>query len=194
MSTLQHKTRILFFGTPEFSVPCLEYLINNNYSIIGCVTQPDKPKGRGQALAASPIKKIAQQHTIPVYQPKTLRISKKEGADFLQEVQQKLQPDIAVVVAYGKIIPKELLQIPKYGFVNVHGSLLPFLRGASPIQTAILHGFQKTGVTIMQMDEGMDTGPMFATQEIPLTPQETAETLHDKMKIVGAQLLVETLP
>lgn len=183
--------RIVFFGTPVFATESLEKL-HKEFSVVGVVTQQDKPVGRAQLLSASPVKLLAQSLHLKVFQPPSLQKKTMSGKEFLQ-VFRNLMPDIAVVVAYGKIIPKEFLQIPRYGFINVHPSVLPKLRGASPIQTAILEGFKTSGVTIMQLDEGMDTGDILSTEEINITPNETSESLHNRLKTIGAELLVKTI-
>lgn len=183
--------RIVFFGTPELSLPTLATLIEH-YTVVGVVTQPDKPVGRKQVLTPPPVKLLAQQYGIPVFQPTSLRQTKESGRIFF-EAFKALDAEIAIVIAYGKIIPKEMLDLPTYGFINIHVSLLPLLRGASPIQSAILQGLPTTGVTIMRMDEGMDTGPVLSQREVTIDRQETSVTLHDKLKTVGAKLLVETL-
>lgn len=185
--------KTVFFGTPDFAVPSLQALIEDaRYDVVAVVTQPDKPVGRKQVLQASPVKAVAVRAGIPVLQPPTLRLSQKAGADFLDQFSE-LAPDIAIVVAYGHIIPREVLDVPKHGCINVHGSLLPKLRGASPIQMAVVEGFEKTGVTIMLMDEGMDTGDMLRKAEIEIGPDTTAQTLHDEMMHVGAEALVDTV-
>ncbi|MBI2411080.1 MAG: methionyl-tRNA formyltransferase [Candidatus Kerfeldbacteria bacterium] len=186
-----HHLRIVFFGTPDFAVPCLR-ILSEHTTVVGCVTQPDKPQGRKQVLTPPPTKAFAEQQGILVWQPNTLRSNKPIGQEF-QKKFAELAPDVAVVVAYGKIIPKELLSIPRYGFINVHGSLLPKFRGASPVQQAIADGMTETGVTIMLMDEGMDTGPMLSTHTVPIEQTDTAGTLYDKVYIVGAKLLYETI-
>lgn len=185
--------RVLFFGTPDFALSSLRALHEADYTLIGVVTQPDKPVGRKQTLTASPVKTYALENTIPVFQPRTLRVSKEEGKNFFEQL-NALRPDIAIVVAYGKIIPEEYLSIPRYGFVNVHGSILPALRGPSPIHAAILEGHPVSGVTIMQLDAGMDTGAILATTKVELHHNETTATLHDTLKEKGARLLIETLP
>lgn len=185
--------RVVFFGTPDFAAPSLEALIKAGYTVVGVVTQPDKPVGRKQVLTPSPIKMCALENGIPVFQPKTLKKEKTSGAVFLNSFSE-LHADIAIVVAYGKIIPAYYLSLPRYGFVNVHGSVLPELRGPSPIHTAILRGFSDTGVTIMQLDSGMDTGATLSSRSIPIGPHDTTEVLHDQLKDIGAQLLIETLP
>ncbi len=178
--------RVLFMGTPDFSVGSFKALYDN-FEIIGAVTQPDKPQGRGYKLTASPIKKIASEYNIPVYQPETL----KNGA--FSDVLHSLNPDIIVVVAYGKILPKYVLDYPKYGCINLHGSLLPKYRGAAPMQRAIIDGEKTTGVTTMFMAEGLDTGDMLEKAEIKIEENDNFEAVHDKLSEVGASLLVSTL-
>lgn len=185
------QTRVVFFGTPELAVPMLERLAETT-TVIAAVTQTDKPKGRSQELSPSPVKVAALKYGIPVLQPKTLKREKSAGETFYQSF-CALKPDVAVVVAYGKIIPAEYLSIPRFGFVNVHPSLLPSLRGPSPMQYAILQGVNPTGISIMVLDAGMDTGPVLAQELLTLSSAETAETLHDRVQIVGADLLVRTL-
>jgi methionyl-tRNA formyltransferase len=179
--------RIVFAGTPEFAVPTLKFLLNSPHEIVAVYTQPDRPAGRGQKIKESPVKQIALQHNIPVIQPLTLRNIEEQ-----QRIQQ-FAPDIMVVVAYGLILPSEVLVIPKYGCVNIHPSLLPRWRGAAPIQRAILAGDVNTGVTIMQMNEGMDTGPLLKQVECAILPSETSSELHDRLSTVGAALLLTTL-
>ncbi len=179
--------RIAFFGTPDFAVPCLAALIAAERDVVCVVTQPDKPKGRGQEMQAPPVKEVSLRAGIPVLQPASVR-----KPPFAPEL-AKFAPDLAVVVAYGKILPKELLETPPRGCVNVHGSLLPRWRGAAPIQWAVLAGDEKSGVTTMQMDEGMDTGDMLLTREVTLAADETAGSLFAKLAPVGAELLLETL-
>lgn len=179
--------RVVFMGTPDFAVPCLEALVNAGYEVIGAFTQPDKPKGRGYALAPPPVKVTALEHNIPVYQPKTLRDG--EALKILKE----LSPECIVVVAYGKILPKDILELPKYGCINVHASLLPKYRGAAPIQWSVLNGESETGVTAMYMDEGLDTGDMIMKRSCEIGENETAGELHDKLSALGAQLIVEAL-
>ena len=175
-------------GTPDFARSSLEAMLAAGFSVIGVVTQPDKPKGRKMILTPSPVKVAAEEAGIPVYQPKTLR--SEEFAELLGE----LAPDMIVVAAYGKILPENVINFPKYGCINVHGSLLPKYRGAAPIQRAILEGETETGVTIMYMDVGLDTGDMIAKVTVPIEETDNFETLHDKMAEAGAKLLVETLP
>ena len=180
--------RILFMGTPDFAEESLKALYEAKYDIIGVVTNVDKPKGRGMKLTASPVKEYALEKKLKVYQPEKVR----NNPEFLEEVKQ-LNPDIICVVAYGKILPQELLRIPKYGCINVHGSLLPQYRGAAPIQWAVLNGDSKTGVTTMFMDVGMDTGDMILKKETEIGKDETTGELWDRLKVIGAELLVETV-
>lgn len=179
--------RILFMGTPDFSVPVLTSLVESSHEVIGVVTQPDKPKGRGKALSMPPVKEKALEYGIQVYQPVKAR---EEG--FMEEI-RKLSPDAAVVIAFGQILTKAFLEIPRYGCLNIHASLLPKLRGAAPIHWAVINGEKKTGVTIMQMDSGIDTGDMLLKSEVELEPKETAGTLHDKLMYLGGPLVLEAL-
>lgn len=180
--------KILFMGTPDFAQVSLESIYNANYEIIGVVTNPDKPKGRGMKMFPSPVKEFAMSKNIPIYQP----IKIKNNIEFINEI-KSLNPDVICVVAYGKILPKELLDIPKYGCINVHGSLLPKYRGAAPIQWSILNGDKKTGITTMYMDEGMDTGDIILKQEVEIGENETTGELWDRLATIGGNLLVETL-
>lgn len=179
---------ILFMGTPDFAKESLEAVYNSGYKILGVVTNPDKPKGRGMKLVASPVKEFAVEKNISVYQPVKIR----KNQEFIDEIKE-LNPDVICVVAYGKILPKEILDIPKLGCINVHGSLLPKYRGAAPIQWAILNGDKKTGITTMYMDVGMDTGDMILKQEVDIDDNETTGELWDKLSKIGGNLLVETL-
>lgn len=179
--------RIVFMGTPDFAVPSLQMLIDRGENVCAVFTQPDKPKGRGHKLQAPPVKELALAHNIPVYQPATLR------AEEPQRLLSELAPELIVVAAYGKLLPKAVLDLPKYGCINVHGSLLPKYRGAAPIQWAVINGEEMTGVTTMYMGEGMDTGDMLLKAETPIGPEETAGELFDRLMILGAQLLGETL-
>ena len=181
------RLRLVFMGTPHFAVPILQALIESGEEILAVVTQPDKPAGRGKRLTPPPVKILAQEHSLPVLQPQKI----KDPA-FLEEL-KKLAPDVIIVAAYGKILPKEVLEIPKYGCINVHASLLPKFRGAAPINWAILAGEKETGVTIMQMDEGMDTGDILLQESIPIAADETAGTLHDKLAQLGAKLIIQAL-
>lgn len=193
MTETKQPIRVVFFGTPEFSIPSLQALLDDaRFAVVGVVTQPDKPVGRKQILTASPVKQLALEHNIPVFQPTTVRQKKEEGQQFLGTFTD-LQPDIAVVIAYGKIIPQVVLDVPTHGCINIHGSILPLLRGASPIQYTILEGHEEAGVTIMQMDAGMDTGDMLHIERIPVAERETSATLHDKLKVLGANVLCDVL-
>lgn len=178
--------RVVFMGTPEFAVPTLEALIAH-HEVIAVVTQPDKPKGRGKAMACPPVKETAMTHDIPVYQP--VRVREESFVGTLRE----LQPDVIVVVAFGQILPESILNIPPYGCINVHASLLPKYRGAAPMQWAIINGEKETGITTMYMAKGLDTGDMIDTVVIPIDPKETGETLHDKLSAAGGKLILQTL-
>ena len=175
-------------GTPDFALESLKALYEAKYDIIGVVTNIDKPKGRGMKMVASPVKEYAIEKNLQVYQP----IKVRNNPEFLEEV-RKLNPDLICVVAYGKILPQELLDIPKYGCVNVHGSLLPEYRGAAPIQWAVLNGDKKTGVTTMFMNAGMDTGDMILKEEVEIGEDETTGELWDRLKMIGANLLIKTV-
>jgi methionyl-tRNA formyltransferase len=179
--------RLVFMGTPEFAVPVLEALVGQ-YQVVAVVTQPDRATGRGRRVKPSPVKKTALAHDLPLLQPPSLR--RPEAAAELRE----LAPDVIVVAAFGQILPPEVLAIPPHGCLNVHASLLPRYRGGSPIAAAILAGEEQTGVTLMLMDEGMDTGPILAQAECKIEPQDTTGTLSVKLAHLGADLLVETLP
>ncbi len=179
--------RIVFMGTPDFAVPSLKALLAAGHEIVGVFTQPDKPKNRGMKLTPSPVKVVAQEHQLPIYQPTTLKTD--EAYDVLAD----LQPELIAVAAYGKILPKKILELPSLGCVNVHSSLLPRYRGAAPINWAILNGDRETGVTIMYMAEGLDTGDIISQRVTPIDPNETVESLHDRLAEIGAELLVETV-
>ena len=179
--------KVIFMGTPDFSVGTLEALIEAGHEVVLAVTQPDKPKGRGHKLQAPPVKELALRHEIPVFQPASLR--KEE----VQQELQSFQPDVIVVVAYGKILPKAVLDLPRLGCINVHGSLLPKYRGAAPIQWTVINGDGTGGVTTMFMGEGLDTGDMLLKAETPVGAEETAGQLFDRLKDLGADLLLETL-
>ena len=181
-------TRVVFMGTPEFSVPSLAMLVASDYEVAGVVTQPDRPSGRGRKLEPSPIKRFAVEHGLAVLQPETLR-APKAVAELAA-----LRPDVIVVAAFGQILRPAVLALPPHGCVNVHASLLPRWRGAAPVQAAILAGDQVTGSTIMLMDEGMDTGPLFSQAAIAIHPDETAGILTERLSHHGADLLAETLP
>lgn len=177
--------KVIFMGTPDFAVPILEGLIEN-YDVIGVVSQPDKRVGRHQELKPTPIKEVALKHNIKVFQPVKIR---KEYDEILA-----LEPDIIVTCAYGQIISKEILDYPRLGCINVHASLLPKLRGGAPIHRAILDGYDKTGITIMYMDVKMDNGDIISTSETPIKDSDNLESLHDRLSIMGRDLLLETLP
>lgn len=180
--------RIIFMGTPDFAVGTLEALAAAGHEVVLAVTQPDKPQGRKQILVAPPVKQTAEKLGIPVYQPK--RVREPEAI----EVLRGYEPELIVVAAFGQILPKELLDLPKYGCINVHASLLPKYRGAAPIQWAILNGDAVTGVTIMRMDIGLDTGDMIAKAEVEIAPDDTGGTLFDRLAETGAKLCVDTIP
>lgn len=179
--------RILFMGTPDFALFSLRALCESGEDVVGVVTQPDKPKGRGYALTPPPVKVYAAERGLPVYQPATLR--DEAFASLLREI----DPDLIVVVAFGKILPKNVLEYPKYGCVNVHGSLLPAYRGAAPMQRAIIDGCGETGVTTMMMDVGLDTGDMLVIEKMPIEEHDNFETVHDKLGELGAHALLETV-
>ena len=179
--------KLVFMGTPDFAVPCLEELIKAGHEIVGVFTQPDKPVGRKRVMTPPPVKVCAEKNGITVYQPDSVRT--EESLSLMKE----LNPDCVVVVAYGKIIPSEMLKLPKLGFVNVHGSLLPKYRGAAPIQWSIIDGEKKTGVTTMQMDDGIDTGDMLEVSETEIGENETAGELFDRLAEMGGKLIVSTL-
>ena len=178
---------IVFMGTPEFAVPCLQKLLDAGYPVTGVFTQPDKPKGRGYKLLPPPVKELALQHHIPVYQPATLKSDEAFAA------LQSCAPDLIVVVAYGKLLPKRVLELPRHGCINVHASLLPKYRGAGPIQWAVLNGEAETGVTTMRMAEGLDTGDMLEQSRTPIGENETADELYTRLSHIGADTLLTTL-
>ena len=180
--------RIVFMGTPDFAVPTLTALIEGGHEVVAVVTQPDKPKGRGKAVLMTPVKEKAIEYEIPVYQPVKVR-----DPEFV-ELLKTMALDAIVVVAFGQILPKSILDLPKYGCVNVHASLLPKYRGAAPIQQAVIDGEKESGVTIMRMGTGLDTGDMISKIVVPIAKDETGGTLFDKLAEAGAKLLVETLP
>ena len=180
--------RIVFMGTPDFAKESLEAIYNAGHEIIGVVTNPDKPKGRGMKMVASPVKEFAIEKGLKIYQPLKVR----NNTEFIEEIKD-LNPDVICVVAYGKILPKEILDIPKLGCINVHGSLLPKYRGAAPIQWAVLNGDKTTGITTMYMDVGMDTGDMILKEEVEIGDDETTGELWDRLSKIGGKLLVKTL-
>lgn len=179
--------RIVFMGTPDFAVGTLKALIGSRHEVAAVITQPDKPKGRGKAMQYTPVKEVALEAGIPVFQPRKVR-----DPEFIEQFRQ-LEPDAAVVVAFGQIIPQAVLDIPKFGCINVHGSLLPKYRGAAPIQWAVIDGEKESGVTTMRMDAGLDTGDMILKAAVPLDEKETGGSLFDKLSRTGAELLLETL-
>lgn len=179
--------RIVFMGTPEFAVPSLEALLKTGDQVVGIVTQPDRPKGRGQALTSPPIKLIAQREGIPFLQPAKIRVP-----EFLTAL-AGWKPDLIAVTAYGRILHSPILTLPPMGCVNVHGSLLPKYRGAAPVQWAVINGETETGITTMLMDEGMDTGAMLLQESLPIFPEDTSGTLAPRLAVLGGRLLVETI-
>lgn len=180
--------RIVFMGTPDFAVDALQALIEAKYQVAAVVTQPDKPRGRGKELQETSVKRCAKEHGIPVFQP--VKIKEPEAVEQLRGY----GADLIVVAAFGQILSEEILAMPKYGCINIHASLLPKYRGAGPIQWAIIDGEKKTGITIMQMEKGLDTGDMLLQTEVEIEPRETADTLHDKLAAAGAKLLLEAIP
>ena len=179
--------RIVFMGTPDFAVPCLQALIDDGHDVCAVFTQPDKPKGRHGVLSAPPVKELALKYDIPVYQPDLLK------NDEIKSFFASLGADLALVVAYGKILPEEFLNAPKYGCINMHASLLPKLRGAAPIQWSIINGEKRSGVTAMQMDKGLDTGDILLSESVEIRDDETAQELHDELSVLGAQVMRKTL-
>ncbi|MAS33083.1 MAG: methionyl-tRNA formyltransferase [Anaerolineaceae bacterium] len=178
---------IVFMGTPDFALPILNALIEH-HTVSGVVTQPDRPAGRKRQMQPSPIKKLALAHDIPVFQPEKIR--REEAIEALKQ----WQPDVYVVAAFGQILPQTVLDLPPHGSINVHASLLPRWRGAAPIHAAIRVGDSETGITIMKMDAGLDTGPILTQRVLPIAPDETGQSLHDKLAVLGADLLIDTLP
>ena len=179
--------KIIFMGTPDFAVPTLESLISSKHEVVAVYTKPDEEAGRGKKIRFSPVKECAIAHNIPVYQPVSLR--KKEQVEILRGI----EADVIIVVAYGLILRKSVLEMKKYGCINVHASLLPAYRGAAPIQWAVLNGDAKTGVTVMQMDEGLDTGDIMKVSEIAIDPKETGDSLFEKLSLMGGPLILEVL-
>ena len=179
--------KIVFMGTPDFSVPTLESLIASRHEVAAVVTQPDKPKGRGKEIHMTPVKETALRHGIPVYQPARAR-----KASFVEEM-RALEPDVMVVIAFGQILSRELLDVPRYGCVNIHASLLPKYRGAAPIQWAVINGDRETGITTMMMDTEMDTGDMLEKKVIALDERETGGSLFDRLSLLGGELILSTL-
>ncbi|MCA1062322.1 methionyl-tRNA formyltransferase [Rossellomorea aquimaris] len=181
-------TKVIFMGTPDFSVPVLEALLDEHYDVIGVVTQPDRPVGRKRVLTPPPVKVAAQKHGIPVYQPEKIK-----HEDELNKV-LALEPDLIVTAAFGQILPNALLEAPQHGCINVHASLLPELRGGAPIHYSILQGKEKTGITIMYMVEKLDAGDIISQVEVEIEERDHVGTLHDKLSVAGAKLLIETVP
>jgi len=184
---MMKRYKIIFMGTPKFSVPGLQALHQNGYEIAMIVTQPDRPRGRGRKITPSPVKQVARDLEYPVIQPMSLKTD-----DFADQI-KSLKPDFQVVIAYGKILPENVLAIPRIGTINIHASLLPKLRGAAPIQWAVINGDTETGVCSMRMDKGMDTGDVLLTAKEPIYPDDTAGTLHDRLAVKGATVLIDTL-
>ncbi len=179
--------KVVYMGTPDFAVAPLKALIENNYEVVGVITQPDKPVGRKAILTAPPVKVVALENNIPVFQPDSLKNG--DGVKILEE----LKPDICVVVAYGKILPKDFLDYAKYGCINIHGSILPQYRGAAPIQRSVIDGQEYAGVTSMQMDVGLDTGDMLLVEKTKILENETSGDLYERLTVIGADLLIKTL-
>lgn len=179
--------RVIFMGTPEFAVPTLQRLIDSEHEVVMVVMQPDRPSGRGRKVSVSPVKALALEHNLRIEQPAKLR-----GTDF-HETMAEVNANVAVVAAYGLILPKEALDAPRYGCLNVHGSILPRWRGAAPIQRAILAGDRQTGVTIMRMDEGMDTGDIIETETVDILPDDDSQSLSDMLAVLGADVMTRTL-
>ncbi|XBX09751.1 methionyl-tRNA formyltransferase [Enterocloster clostridioformis] len=179
--------RIVFMGTPDFSVPALKALVEAGHQVIAVVTQPDKPKGRGKEVQMTPVKIQAMEYGIPVYQPAKVR-----EASFV-EILQGMEADVYVVIAFGQLLPKAVLELPKYGCINIHASLLPKYRGAAPIQWCVIDGERETGITTMMMDVGLDTGDMLEKTVIPIEEKETGGSLHDKLSLAGGALILSTL-
>lgn len=179
---------IVFMGTPDFAVESLKKIYENGHNVLAVVSQPDRPSGRGMKLKPTPVKEYAESKSLKVYQPEKVR----KNVEFIETL-KSLKPDVIVVVAYGQILPEEILEIPKYGCINVHGSLLPKYRGSAPIQWAIINGEEKTGITTMYMDKGMDSGDMILKEEVAIADDDTFGTLYEKLKKVGGRLILQTL-
>ena len=185
------RFRTIFMGTPDFAVPCLRTLAESSHEVAAVFTQPDKPKGRGYKLIPTPVKAAAEEYGIPVYQPLSLR--KGEDAEESMRILRDIAPDLIVVTAYGQILPKEILELPKYGCINIHASLLPKYRGAAPINWVLLNGEKETGVTSMQMSEGLDTGDMLIKRAAEIGENETYEELYARLSAMGGEVLAETI-
>ena len=187
--------KVVFAGTPDFAAVALEALVEAGFDIALVLTQPDRPAGRGKLLQASAVRQLAQKLSLPLSQPHSLRLDgvHAEAASALHEQLTRIEPDVMVVVAYGQILPLSVLRIPRYGCINIHASLLPRWRGAAPIQRAIEAGDRTTGITIMQMDEGLDTGPILLQESVDILPDDTARTLHDRLSLMGSRLICDAL-
>lgn len=183
--------KIVFMGTPDFAVPCLRALAQSDNDVAAVFTQPDKPKGRGYKMIPTPVKKCAEEYNIPVYQPVSLR--KGEDAEKSIKILKEINPELIIVVAYGQLLPKSVLELPENGCINIHASLLPKYRGAAPIQRCVLDGEKITGVTSMMMEEGLDTGDMLISDKTEIGADETASELHDRLSLMGAEVLVQTV-
>ena len=183
--------KIVFMGTPDFAVPCLKKLAVSSHEVAAVFTQPDKPKGRGYKMIPTPVKSAALEYNIPVYQPISLR--KGEDAENAMKILHDIAPELIVVTAYGQILPKEVLELPKYGCINIHASLLPKYRGAAPINWVLLNGETETGVTSMQMNEGLDTGDMLIKKSTPIGKNETYSELYSRLSEIGGEVLMETI-
>ena len=181
------RPKMIFMGTPDFAIPTLKALIDHGHNVMTVVSQPDRPKGRGKKLTSPPVKVLALEHGIEVLQPE-----KASEESFCNLIEEK-SPDLIIVVAFGQILKKRLLDIPKWGVINIHGSLLPEYRGAAPIQRAIVNDESVTGLTVMRMDEGMDTGPILFQEEVPVLPDETAGQLHDRLALISGELIIKSL-
>lgn len=183
--------KIVYMGTPEIAVPSLQFLAESTHDVATVFTQPDRPKGRGHHTVPTPVKAAASAYDLPVYQPLSLR--KGEDAEHALETLRTMQPDLIVVMAYGQILPKSILDLPRYHCINLHASLLPAYRGAAPIQWSILNGETETGITAMQMADGLDTGDLLLQKKIAIGPEETAAQLYDRLAVLAAETLAETL-
>lgn len=183
--------KIVFMGTPDFAVPCLKRLAESSYEVAAVFTQPDKPKGRGYKMIPTPVKSVALEYNIPVYQPLSLR--KGEDAEISMKILKDIAPELIVVTAYGQILPKEILEMTKYGCINIHASLLPKYRGAAPINWVLLNGETETGVTSMQMSEGLDTGDMLIKKSVAIGENETYSELYSRLSEIGGEVLMETI-
>jgi len=179
--------KVLFMGTPDFAKVCLSAIVDAGYDVVGVVTQPDKPKGRSYKLTPPPVKVFAEERGLPVYQPETLK------GEAFKDTLEELAPDIIIVAAYGKILPPYIIDYPKYGCINAHGSILPKYRGAAPIQRALMDGEKETGITVMYMDVGLDTGDMILKETTPITEEDNFETLHDRLAEIGGRTLVKAM-